>query len=149
MTVAQRISDDFLEGVYEVFSTLMTNQIFLKLLDEDNTATNIYGETLNKQYKEPIQLVGKFSLSIEQGEQVVEGLQSYATVTIPTKSLLDNEVDVSPENYETLEKGVIIYKDVEYAIKKVVPTTNIDDVFQFYVFHCEKPKIRRSSTNAN
>ena len=141
--MANRLSEEFLEGIYEVYSTLMTNQIFLKLLDEDSTDTNVYEETTQKKYLDPIQLVGKFALSMEQGEQVVEGIQDYVTATIPTKSLLDNNVDITPENYETLKKGAISYKGVDYNIVQVRPIVNIDDVFQFYVFYCEKPKVRR------
>ena len=139
----KRLNEEFLEGIYEVYSTLMTNQIFLKLLDEDSTDTNVYEETTQKKYLDPIQLVGKFSLSMEQGEQVVEGIQDYVTATIPTKSLLDNNVDITPENYDTLKKGAISYKGVDYSIVQVRPIVNIDDVFQFYVFYCEKPKVRR------
>lgn len=139
----KRLNEEFLEGIYEVYSTLMTNQIFLKLLDEDSTDTNVYEETTQKKYLDPIQLVGKFALSMEQGEQVVEGIQDYVTATIPTKSLLDKNVDITPENYETLKKGAISYKDVDYNIVQVRPIVNIDDVFQFYVFYCEKPKVRR------
>lgn len=141
--MANRLSEEFLDGIYEVYSTLMTNQIFLKLLDEDSTDTNVYEETTQKKYLDPIQLVGKFALSMEQGEQVVEGIQDYVTATIPTKSLLDNNVDITPENYETLKKGAISYKGVDYNIVQVRPIVNIDDVFQFYVFYCEKPKVRR------
>lgn len=139
----KRLNEEFLEGIYEVYSTLMTNQIFLKLLDEDSTDTNVYDETTQKKYLDPIQLVGKFALSMEQGEQVVEGIQDYVTATIPTKSLLDKNVDITPENYETLKKGAISYKGVDYNIVQVRPIVNIDDVFQFYVFYCEKPKVRR------
>lgn len=139
----KRISEDFLEGIYEIYSILMTDQIFLKLLDENSTVTNIYGETKQKKYLEPIQLVGKFSLSISQGEEYVEGNQDCVTATIPTKSLLDKDIDISPQNYSTLEKGVIYYDGVDYEIKQVKPVTNIDNVFQFYVFYCEKPKTRR------
>lgn len=139
----KRLNEEFLEGIYEVYSTLMTNQIFLKLLDENSTDTNVYEETTQKNYLDPIQLVGKFALSMEQGEQVVEGIQDYVTATIPTKSLLDNNVDITPENYETLKKGAISYKGVDYNIVQVRPIVNIDDVFQFYVFYCEKPKVRR------
>lgn len=141
--MVQRISEEFLDGIYEVYSTLMTDQIFLKLLDEENTDTNVYDETPKKVYLEPIQLVGKFSMSLEQGEQEVEGIQDYVTANIPTKSLLDKGVDITPQNYDTLKKGVIHYKGVDYEIKIVKPMVNIDDVFQFYVFYCEKPKTRR------
>lgn len=138
----ERISEEFLDGIYEVYDTLMTDQIFLKLLDESSTVTNIYEETPSKVYLTPIQLVGKFSMSPEQGEQVIEGVQDYVTATIPTKGLIKANVDLSPSNYSTLEKGAINYKGVDYEIKIVKPTVNIDDVFQFYVFYCEKPKVR-------
>lgn len=139
----KRISEEFLDGIYEAYTILMTDQIFLKLLDEENTVTNIYDETDKKIYLEPIQLIGKFTMSKVQGEEVVEGIQDYITVTIPTKSLLLKGVDISPQNYSTLEKGAINYKGIDYNILRVNPTTNIDDVFLFYVFYCEKPKTRR------
>ena len=50
---------------------------------------------------------------------------------------MDNNVDITPENYETLKKGAISYKGVDYNIVQVRPIVNIDDVFQFYVFYCE------------
>ena len=141
--MAQRISEDFLDGIYEIYTSMMSNQIFLKLLDETNTVTNIYEETKHKKYLEPIQLVGKISFSSIQGKEDVEGNQDSVVVTIPTKSLLLKGVDISPQNYSTLEKGAIHYDGVDYEIKQVNPTTNIDNVFQFYVFYCEKPKTRR------
>lgn len=139
----KRISEEFLDGIYEVFSTLMTDQIFLKLLDKNNTTTNVYGETKNKVCLEPIQLVGKFTLTTEQGEEEVEGVQDKVKVTIPTKSLLNKGVDISPQNYKKLTEGFISYKGVDYSITRIEPTVNIDDVFQFYNFYCEKPKARR------
>lgn len=139
----KRLSDEFLDGIYEVFSIMMTDQIYLKLLDENNTVTNIYEETPNKKYYEPIQLVGKVSLTVESGEQDVEGNIDRAEITIPTKSLLLKGIDLSLNNMKTLEKGVITYDSVDYKIKQVTPKTNIDNVFQFYVFTCEKPKTRR------
>lgn len=141
--MAQRLSDEFLNGIYEAYSILMTNQIFLKLLDEKNTETNIYNETKGKKYLDPVQLVGKFSMDREQGDEDVEGIQDFITVTIPTKSLLVNNIDISPDNYETLQKGVIEYKGVDYEIAEIRPKVNIDDVFQFYAFYCKKPKVRR------
>lgn len=139
----KRLSEEFLDGIYEAFSIMMTDQIFLKLLDEESTTTNVYSETKNKIYLAPIQLIGKFSMSKAPGEEVVEGIQDYVTVTIPTKSLLLKGVDISPNNYSTLEKGAINYKGIDYSIIRVNPRTNIDDVFQFYDFYCEKPKTRR------
>ena len=139
----KRLSEEFLDGIYEVFSLMMTDQIYLKLLDDKSTVTNIYQETSNKRYHEPIQLVGKVDLSTEQGEQEVEGNQITAKFTIPTNSLLLKGVDISSENISTLEKGVITYDGVDYTIEQVNPRTNIDNVFQFYEFSCSKPKTRR------
>lgn len=139
----KRISEEFLDGIYEAYTLLMTDQIFLRLLDENSTVTNVYQETPNKKYLPPIQLYGKLDGSREQGEEYVEGVNDLIQITIPTKSLLINGVDISPQNYETLQKGVMSYKGIDYEIKMVVPKTNIDDVFQFYTFHCEKPKVRR------
>ena len=139
----KRISEEFLDGIYEAFSVLMTNNVYLKLLNKEESKPNVYQEIKTKHYQDPIQLVGKFTLSSDQGEQDVEGKQSYVTVTVPTKSLIERGVNITPDNYKTLEDGVINYEGVDYEIKQVVPRTNIDNIFQFYVFYCEKPKVRR------
>lgn len=139
----ESIQEQFLDSIQEVYATLMTNQIFLKLLDEENTDTNVYDETGDKKYLTPIQLVGKFALSSNEGEEVVEGVQEFVVATIPTKELITKSVPHTPQDYDTLRKGVISYKSVDYTVVDVKPRVNIDDCFMFYDFVCEKPKIRR------
>lgn len=143
MSHSESIQKQFLDSIQEVYATLMTNQIFLKLLDEENTDTNVYDETGDKKYLTPIQLVGKFVLSSNEGEEVVEGVQEFVVATIPTKELITKSVPHTPQDYDTLRKGVISYKSEDYTVVDIKPRVNIDDCFMFYDFVCEKPKIRR------
>lgn len=137
------IAQEFLDGVYEVFDTILSSNIYIKLLDEENSVPdNIYGEAQSKVYHPPLKLVGKFSLTMKEGEQPIEGIQDFAVAKIATKSLIDNGIDISPQNYSYLHKAVIVYDGVEYPVQEVTPTTNVDDVFLFFEFKCLKPKVR-------
>ena len=139
-----RVSEEFLDGIYEVYSVLMTDQIYFRFLDEKSTIVNeVYDETITKNYSDPLQFVGKVVLNVEQGAEEVEGTSYDLVATIPTKSLINEYVDFTPENYHVLEQGIITYKGVDYIVHTVKPKTNIDDVFQFYDFYCEKSKVRR------
>ena len=137
------IHQEFLDGVFEVYDTLLSSNIYIKLLDEQNSLPdNIYGEAQTKVYLPPVKLVGKFSLTMQEGEQPIEGIQDFVVAKIATKSLIDAGLDISPQNYASLNKAVIVYDGVDYPVQEVTPTTNVDDVFLFYEFKCLKPKVR-------
>ncbi len=136
------IRDAFIDGIHEAFSILMTDQIYLKLLDKEKTSVNIYGETKEKVYLPAVQLIGKIDFSTDFGEEDVEKMQEYITVTIPIKELIDKGIPYTPQNYEYLREGAISYKDVDYAVYDIRPRVNIQDTFMYYDFICEKPKVR-------
>lgn len=139
------VKEEFLNGIHEVFSEFFSEEkILLKMLDEEETETNVYDEPIEgKKYRDPIKLIGKVSLTPSEGEQDVESIQYSATFKIPTKELILKEVPHSPEDFETLLQAVIEYDGVDYEIEKVNPETNINDSYMFYTFHCTKPKVRR------
>lgn len=137
------ITQAFLEGMQEVFSTMFTDQIFLKLMDLENTEVNIYGESADKVYREPVQLVGKIVLSNSQEDTPESEIRTSATIRIPTKEFIDKEISFySQEDLETLKKGLIVYREEEYEIQDVVPCTNITDTYMFYDFTCLR-KLRK------
>lgn len=138
MSADLNIQNAFLDGMEEVYKTLFTEEIEFAFLDEESTKTNIYGETSEKVYLEPIKLIGKATTNFEQGEQPVEGIHVDCVITIPTKQFITNEIPRSTfADFERLRKGKFFYKGYEYLVKKVEPRTLIADEWHFYTFYCE------------
>lgn len=136
------IQNEFLDGIEEIYSIMFTDRLFLSLMDEENTVTNVYDETPEKIYHEPIQLIGRIRTSVEQGENPVESLQVDAVITLPTKQLISNEIAHETwEDLETLRKGKFKYDDIEYLVNEVRPNTLVADKWQMYNFYCSKDKL--------
>lgn len=136
------IQNAFLDGIEEIYSIMFTDRLFLSLMDEENTVTNVYDETPEKVYHEPIQLIGRIRTSVEQGENPVESLQVDAVITLPTKQLISNEITHETwEDLETLRKGKFKYDDIEYLVNEVRPNTLVADKWQMYNFYCSKDKL--------
>lgn len=135
------IQNAFLDGIEEVFSLMFTNRLSLRLLDEESTKTNIYEETPDKVYRDPIALIGRIQTTFNQGEDPIESVNIDAVITIPTKQLISNQIPhETREDLETLKKAKFIYDDFEYLVDKVVPKTLVADKWQLYDFMCHVDK---------
>lgn len=136
------IQNAFLDGIEEIYSIMFTDRLMLSLMNEELTVTNVYDETPDKIYYDPIQLIGRIKVSVEQGENPVENLQVDAVITIPTKQLMTYEIPHENwEDLETLRKGKFKYDDIEYLIDEIRPTTLVADKWQMYNFYCSKDKL--------
>lgn len=136
------IQNAFLDGIEEIFSIMFTDRLKLSLMNEELTVTNVYDETAEKVYHDPIQMIGRIRTSVEQGENPVEGIQFDAIVTIPTKQLITHEIPHEKwEDLETLRKGKFKYDDIEYLVNEVRPNTLVADKWQMYNFYCSKDKL--------
>lgn len=135
------IQKAFLEGMNEVFSIMFTQHCLMYFLDEDNTVTNIYGETPEKLYGEPYELTAKVSYDHPKGEEPNETVIRLATITIPTKQFIDNEIPfLYEEDWERFRKAKFVYEGTEYLVDTVKPKTLVADVWQFFEFHCTEDK---------
>lgn len=135
------IQNAFLDGIEEIFSLMFTDRLYLSLLNEEETTVNIYGESSYKVYRDPIQLIGRINTTFEQGEDPIEGVQTKAVVTIPTKQLITKNIPhQTEEDFETLKKGKFSYDGFEYLIDKVRPKTLVADKWQMYDFECHIDK---------
>ena len=135
------IQNAFLDGIEEVFSIMFTDRLQLSLLNEKATQTNIYEETLDKVYLDPIQLIGRIQTTFTQGEDPVESVQIDAVITIPTKQLITKGIPHKTDtDLETLKKAKFAYDGFEYLVEKVVPKTLVADKWQMYNFECRVDK---------
>lgn len=135
------IQNAFLDGIEEIFSIMFTDRLQLFLLNEEDTYVNVYDETLDKVYFEPIPLIGRIQTTFEQGENPVEGVQIDAVITIPTKQLITNQIPHQTDaDLEILKKAKFSYDDFEYIVERVVPKTLVADKWQMYDFRCRVDK---------
>ena len=135
------IQNAFLDGIEEIFSIMFTDRLQLRLLDEEATQTNIYEETTDKVYLDPIPLVGRIQTTFEHGENPVESVNIDAVITIPTQQLITNQIPHETESdLEVLKKANFVYDGFEYLVEKVVPKTLVADKWQMYYFNCRVDK---------
>ena len=132
----------FLDGIEEVFSSLLCNHLFLYLLDEDNTEVNsIYGETVNKRYLEPYELVAKVTYDHSKGSEPEETVIRKAQFKVPTKQFITLGIPFLSENdWEHMRKAKLVYEGTEYLIDTVKPTTLVADIWQFLEFTATEAK---------
>lgn len=120
---------------------MFTDRLHLSLLDEDGTIVNIYDESSDKMYLDPIQLIGRIQTTFTQGENPVESVQCEAVITIPTKQFITKGIPHQTDSdLETLKRGKFEYDGVEYLIDKITPKTLVADKWQMYEFKCRVEK---------
>lgn len=130
------IQTAFLNGVEEIFTELLTSDIQLFLFDKNTVHSDIYGDKINFEYIEPIKLVGSFKeteQSLNEKNQLID--MNVATVRIPTKQLITNEI--SHENQEDIDylcKSKISWKGHEYLVSSIQPKAFVGDMYQIYEF---------------
>lgn len=138
----KEVQEEFLEGVLEVYEALMSAEVRFYQMDEENTdIIDLYQESLVKKYKEPIDLWAKVSVTREpEGEVDVDKGSVRATIIVPTKDLMNKNIDFSTGNYDTLEKGIFEFKEAYYQIEKLTPMTAVANEFLFFKFICTEVK---------
>jgi hypothetical protein len=112
--------------------------IFRPLIIEETPISNIYTESLDRVYGEPIYLTGKEEMTASDPITAAEKDRITAKFTFPYKTFLDNDIDVSLENLPVINRGRLEYLDKGYSIKTITPRTFITGIFLFYTFDCEQ-----------
>ena len=135
------IRRDFIEGMNEVFTTLLndgeTDGVNYFALDLENTRTSVYGESRgSKVYSNYVTLVCKAEINPVQGEQPVESVKNTAIFTVPLKSLQDRNLGVTDIDLEQMRRGILEFHNTCYYIDNIRPTAYVEDVFLFYKFEC-------------
>lgn len=140
------IRKDFVEGIYEVFTTLFNegveDGIYLYRVKE--STPNVYGERKEKYFEAPILLVSTAKLDPTFGAQPIEDIKNTAEFKVPLKSLQLNNVELKNSDLDSLRDSIIEFQGVFYEVLNVKPTTYIEDVFLFYTFECKEDKLIHS-----
>lgn len=137
------IQQAFIDGIHEVYSTMFTDGeedgIDLYFLDmKDTKVDDVYRESKSKKYGKPIRLVSHANLSPTIQDVPIMDVKYDAVFKVPYKEFLTHEIDVSPSGLGTMRKGKINFKDKDYEIINILPTTFVRDVFLVYQFVCKE-----------
>lgn len=125
---------EYNEGIYEVYEELATKILFKELIEEKYP--NIYGESKNKQYKEPIPLVGSVAISPESGEDNSSSVKvKLLRLILPYLSLENANLDM-----DTVDKGVFHYQNEDYNVVSITPQNMFLGDFSVYSIICKKVK---------
>lgn len=137
------VQKQFIEGTHTVFTSLfndgLTSGVDLLIL-KDIDINSVYQESKYKEFKDPIKLVCKATLtpSLEDDSDVANYKNS-ATFRVPLKSLMDNDIRYDTEGLENLRRFAYMkFQKRYYKVENVKPATYIADVFLFYDFICSE-----------
>lgn len=130
----------FIDGVNEVFDTLFNDgkEEGVYFYPQIEQTKNVYQEVKGKVYGDPALLVARVQIDRIIGEDSINVKRGSATFTVPLKSLMANNIDVSENNYTELEKGIMKYKDSYFTIERIQPTAFVEQVFLLYNFTCRE-----------
>lgn len=132
------IRQDFIEGVAEVFGTLfndgITSGVYYYAYKEDTL--NIYKENRKRQFYPPVLLIAKVELTPEKGDTDIEELKNAGFITIPLKSFMDNNLDVSSKGLKDMKRGYLYFDGIFYEIINIRPQAFVENVFLTYKFTC-------------
>ena len=136
------IQSAFLDGIEEVYSALLCNDLLLYFLDEESTEVNsIYGETTNKKYLEPYELIAKVTYDHPKGAEPEETVIRKAQFRVPTKQFLTLGIPFLEEkDWERMRKSKLVYEGTEYLVDTVKPSTLVSDIWQFMEFTATEAK---------
>ena len=126
------ISDEFLDGILEVYEELGSRTIELLLLDDELTEVDdFYRETeTQRTYLDPILLTGRVQYRTAEGKEVIEESGDYVSVIIPSKSLVDNNLPIDLGSLELYRRAAFRYQGLKFEVEEVVPSSSVDDTFQ-------------------
>lgn len=127
------IQHEFLEGIEEVYSTLLCNHLFMSFLDLTETdVDDLYEETSHKTYGEPVELIAKVQYTDEKGESPETTVKRTASIRLPTYQLIKKEIPfLTVEDRELIRQAKLTYEGDEYEIDTVEPSTLVADLWQF------------------
>ena len=136
------IQQAFLDGIEEVFSTLLCNHLLLYFLDEDNTVVDdLYGETTEKVYTAPYEIICKVEYEHSKGVEPEVTVNRKATIKIPTKQFITLGIPfLTEEDWERFRKAKVVYEGMEYLIDEAKPTTLVADIWQFFELRATEAK---------
>lgn len=137
-----RIKNAFLNGMELVFFKLFSDRVLLYPLDLDNTVVDsVYGETPEKKYKEPYQLIAQVILHEAKAEMPEGEVTITATIKVPTKQLIKYDIPrLTEQDLDMLREWKFQYNGEDYLIVIALPQTMVADEWQFYKFECEKDR---------
>ena len=142
MYVGDEIQKAFLEGIEEVYTELLCTDLYIQFLDTERTVVDdVYGETTEKVYQEPIKLIGKINEMQPKADDPDQTVNRSVTIKLPTKQFLDMGISIDFEaDWEMFRKAKLIHNNEEYLIDTVEPVTLIRDMWQFLSIRATQDK---------
>lgn len=135
--MASSISQEFVDGVYEIYSNFYSDDIQYLPFDPANIS-NIYGESTSKSYLDPVTLVGMVTYNTMIASRI-EKVNTYdLALDIPSKSFDLVGITITPTNFTDINKGVFTYEGKTYYIDYMQVGTLINGVALNYLFQCKE-----------
>lgn len=132
------VQEELKEGIYEVFDNFFDLIQFYPFDPQSSFQDDVYGECIQKSYKDPVSLLAKPSETTPTESNIEDSVPIISTsFTIPLKAFELAGIEV---NIPELKKGKIIFNGIVYTIKSIVQSVNIQGTYLNYTFNCEEDR---------
>ena len=127
----------FLSGLQTIYKELFQYG-YIRFLDTSSTEVDdVYGETNQKVYKPPIEILCHFVRSRTKDKDPVKETDEKVTIKVPVKELQDNNIPFEThEDLRALKQAVIVFNREAYQIDEVDTKSMVAGQFLVISFDC-------------
>ena len=127
----------FLSGLQTIYKELFQYG-YIRFLDTSSTEVDdVYGETNQKVYKPPIEILCHFVRIRTKEKDPVKETDEKVTIKVPVKELQDNNIPFEThEDLRALKQAVIVFNREAYQIDEVDTKSMVAGQFLVISFDC-------------
>lgn len=127
----------FLSGLQTIYKELFQYG-YIRLLDTSSTEVDdVYGETNQKVYKPPIEILCHYVRIRSKDTDPVKETDEKVTIKVPVKEFQDNNIPFEThEDLRVLKQAVIIFNREAYQIDEVDTKSMVAGQFLVISFDC-------------
>lgn len=132
------VQKDLCEGINTIYDELFTDKVYYYSLNEELTESNVYNESQNRVYNEPISFLAHPVLKVTQEDEYNRTSKFGGYFTVPMYQFLLNGLSTDKISLEHMKKGAIKFDGLVYQIDDITPMTNIQGMFMVVNIECSE-----------
>lgn len=137
MTELDEVKEAFLDGIYEIFSSIFTITCEWDLWDNSKEPSNVYEEDKDKIYLPSIETPCKLVVSSSASEDGLIDGKLYSVITVPTKTLVTNSIPFNNnDDLNYLLKSKFVIGGLTHFPYSVTPKVYVGNIYQMFEFKC-------------
>lgn len=133
------VQKDLCEGINTIYEEMFTDKVYYYSLNTELTDVNVYGESNDRVYNEPISFFARPVINSTQEDEYNKTSKLGGYFTVPMYQFLLKGLSTDKEALEQMKKGAIKFDGLVYQIDDITPLTNIQGMYMVVKIECSEP----------